>query len=77
MLLRQYAIKYLSLKEVKDYLMFFDCDFNQEISLGRFIRNIRYNNIDENTNKNLQMLKNLQFTNPYLLNKKICSIKWN
>ena len=77
MLLRQYAIKYLSLKEVKDYLMFFGCDFNQQMSLGRFIRNIRYNNIDENTNKNLQMLKNLQFTNPYLLNKKICSIKWN
>jgi len=77
MLARQYAIKYLSIKEIKDCLIFFGCDFNQKIYLGSFIRNIKYNNIDENTNKNIQMLKNLQFTNPYLLNKKICSINWN
>jgi hypothetical protein len=79
MLYRQYAIKYLSLAEIKSLLGYFGCDLKDTISLGCFIRKLNVNSseIDEITNKNIQMLKSLHFTNPYLLNKKLCSIKWN
>jgi len=79
MLLRQYAIKYLNVHEIKSLLVYFGCNLNENVSLGKFIRELRYNARipDETTNKNIQMLKNLQYTNPNLLNKKICAIKWN
>ena len=78
MLVRQYAIKYFSLPEVKVLLQYFKCDFNKQITLGRFIKDLHYNQIsmDEITNKNIQNLKSLRYTNPYLLNKSINKIKW-
>ena len=78
-LIRQYAIKYLSLSEVKTLLEYFNCDFNKRVSLGRFVRDLKYtySTTDEIKNKNFQLLQSLRFTNPYILNKYIHQIKWN
>lgn len=79
MIYRQYAIKHLSFSDIKLLLKYFGCDLKDTVSLGKFIRHLHVNSqtIDEITNKNIQMLRSLQFTNPYLLNKRICSIQWN
>ena len=79
MLYRSYAIKYISLPEVKNLLIYFNCDLKQKNSLGRFIRNLNYDPTkpDETRNMNIQCLKGLGITNPSLLNKKICKINWN
>ena len=78
-LVRQYAIKYLSNPELKSVLEYFKCDFNKKITLGRFIKNLSYNprNQDETMNKNIQLLRGLCYTNPYILNKYITELKWN
>jgi len=78
-LIDQYAIKHLSLQEIKNLLGYFKCNFNKKESLGRFIRKLNYNQStnDEIKNKNIQLLKSLSFTNPYILNRYIHEIKWN
>ena len=78
-LIRQYAIKYLSLPEIKKILYYFKCDFNKKVSLGTFVRNLKYNpqTDDEIKNKNFQLLQSLRYTNPYILNRYIHEIKWN
>ena len=77
-LIRQYAIKYLSLPEIKKILDYFNCDFNKRMSLGRFVRDLKYNpqTDDEIKNKNFQLLQSLRYTNPYILNRYIHEIKW-
>ena len=70
-LVRQYAIKYLSNNELKATLKYFKCDFNKKITLRRFIRDLSNTptSKDEMTNLNFQNLNNLCYTNPYILNK--------
>ena len=79
MLYRTYTTRKLSLNEIKSLLDYFNCDYNQTLTLKQFIESLNYdkNNIDPTTLKNLSMLENIQYTDNILLDQSICYIKWN
>ena len=71
--MRQYTLRYINNQEIKDILIYFNCNLNENVSLKYIIDNLTRNNRSTNeiTNRNIQFLQSLYLTRPHILNYSI------
>ena len=78
-LLRQYAIKTLSNDDIKNILIYFNCNLMEKIPLKNVIDKINEKfsikkETNEEINIKIQSLQSICITNPNMLNTIVCQI---